>query len=74
MTLFVHDCESCKWLGTFAGADLYMCNTFIIARFSDEDGDYASINLAYHPDYYDHGLNPYLCEAARRYMVRALQF
>lgn len=45
---FTHDCETCQFLGavTLDGktADLYYCKgePTIIARFSDEGGDYAS--------------------------------
>lgn len=46
---FKHDCPHCVALGKTAKADLYFCslggNRFpptVIARYSDEDSDYAS--------------------------------
>lgn len=47
---FVHDCDRCLYLGTWCGADLYVCTDSdeskvidtVIARFSDDPPDYAS--------------------------------
>jgi hypothetical protein len=52
MPKFKHDCDECKFLGTFKDADLYVCpetervrkacgDTFI-TRYSDDAWDYSS--------------------------------
>lgn len=45
--LYKHKCSSCVFLGTYCNADLYACIylnkvSTLIARFSNEDGNYAS--------------------------------
>jgi hypothetical protein len=44
--LFNHDCERCKFLGTFKGTDLYFCNKSwritLISRYSSDGPDYTS--------------------------------
>lgn len=45
---YLHDCESCTFLGQHGSADLYVCNQFdcIIVRYSSQDSD----NVAYRWD------------------------
>lgn len=45
---YLHDCESCTFLGQHGSADLYACNQFdcIIVRYSSQDSD----NVAYRWD------------------------
>lgn len=61
---FRHDCSRCVFLGVFEDADLYACKNEIeatvIARFSDEGGNYSS-GIAF-----GYGMNPLLTEARRR--------
>lgn len=44
--LFEHDCDNCKYLGHYEGRDLYVCKgsfeTTVIARFGEDNADYAS--------------------------------
>ncbi len=44
LQLHVHDCELCKFLGTYRGADLWYHESqdTCIARFSDDGPDYCS--------------------------------
>ena len=67
LKLHVHDCESCEWMGSYDGADLYRCGTTIIARMSDDGPDYASTDLRDCPDEKYTGSNRHLREAYRRY-------
>ncbi len=43
---YKHDCEQCIYLGEFSEQDLYFCEQggipTVIARWSDEGGDYNS--------------------------------
>lgn len=46
---FKHDCPQCTFQGHYLGHDVYICrkaggieNPTILARFSDEEGDYGS--------------------------------
>lgn len=44
--LFDHDCDNCKFLGTFKGTDLYFCNNgrrkTLISRCGNDGPDYVS--------------------------------
>jgi hypothetical protein len=37
-----HDCDDCRFLGIFYGADLYVCSDSYVARYSSEGPDYMS--------------------------------
>ena len=39
---YKHDCESCRFLGTFFEFDVYLCHQSIIARYGDDGPEYAS--------------------------------
>ena len=42
---FIHDCDDCIFLGQYKEFDLYFCpmgSQTVIARYSDEGGDYHS--------------------------------
>lgn len=69
--LFAHDCETCIFLGTFNGKDLYFhrseLETTVLARDSSEPGDYSSgLEFALL------GINPTLVEALARAKARGL--
>jgi hypothetical protein len=40
---FKHDCEDCTFVGHFYDHDVYTCNKSVVARYSDEPGEYASM-------------------------------
>ena len=42
---FTHDCNACKFITTVGDIDVYTCGGTIIARFSSEGSDYASMRL-----------------------------
>lgn len=45
---FTHDCSACKFITTVGKIDVYVCGTSIssiIARFSNEGSDYASMPI-----------------------------
>lgn len=48
---YQHDCDQCRFLGTFLDLDVYVCGKFgprsIIARFGDDGSDYASMPLEF---------------------------
>lgn len=51
---FIHDCETCVYLGHYKHADLYICNIrpvciapSLIARLGDEDSDYCASHPAW---------------------------
>ena len=56
--LFKHDCESCKFLGTYQGIDLYYhpgshgIDETVVARYSDWPSDYRS-GLSFSRPYID---------------------
>lgn len=44
---FVHDCESCDFVGHFAGHDLYLCplqGGTRVARYGNEGSEYTSVS------------------------------
>lgn len=63
--LFTHDCDSCRFLGTFEQHDLYYCSNdtqnTVIARYGNDGCEYMSGMY-----FAEHGTNPYLVEAKRR--------
>jgi len=63
---FKHDCTNCQSLGEFGKYDLYICITAydetVLARYSDDGPDYASMSLQELPL----SRLPYLIEAKRR--------
>jgi hypothetical protein len=40
---FTHDCESCTFLGHFYSRDVYQCGKSLVARYSNEPGEYWSL-------------------------------
>jgi hypothetical protein len=40
--MFKHDCDKCKFLGTYKRRDLYVCDTDLVARFGDGGDEYES--------------------------------
>jgi hypothetical protein len=68
---YIHDCEECEYLGQYAEADLYFHKgalATLIARFSSEPSDYASVPAWINYDEgcsYDLGRG-YIREARRR--------
>lgn len=59
--MYRHDCNQCKYLGSYEGSDLYFCERepTVIARYSSDPPDYSS-GLVFC------GSNAPLKEAARR--------
>lgn len=46
--IFNHDCDTCKFLGTYNRRDLYVCDKTLVARFGDEGSEYESgLSLIY---------------------------
>ena len=69
MPKFKHDCQCCTFLGSFEGSDLYHCAQggfpTVIARHSEEDGDYTS-GMSFV------GVIPALTEAHKRAVAKKL--
>lgn len=43
MKKFKHNCDSCKFLGTFENHDVYICGNSVVARYGDKCHEYASM-------------------------------